>query len=57
MDYQGDMDKLLTRRYERTGRAEHLDEVVTERAARLQMPPTRHAVTGEWARSVACGSP
>ena len=29
------MDKLLTRRYERTGRAEHLDEVVTERAARL----------------------
>ena len=35
IDYQGDMDKLLTRRYERTGRAEHLDEVVTERAARL----------------------
>ena len=33
--YQGDLDKLLTRRYERTGRAEHLDEVVTERAARL----------------------
>jgi hypothetical protein len=35
IDYQNDMDKLLTRRYERTGRAEHLDEVVTERAARL----------------------
>jgi hypothetical protein len=34
-DYQGDLDKLLTRRYERTGRAEHLDEVVTERTARL----------------------
>src|SRR5215472_14614696 len=34
-DHQGDLDKLLTRRYERTGRAEHLDEVVTERAARL----------------------
>ena len=35
IDYQGDMDKLLTRRYERTGRAEHLDEVVTERLAGL----------------------
>ena len=34
-DYRGELDKLLTRRYERTGRAEHLDEVVTERAARL----------------------
>ena len=33
--YQGDLDKLLTRRYERTRRAEHLDELVTERAARL----------------------
>ena len=33
--YQGDLDKLLTRRYERTRRAEHLNEVVTERAARL----------------------
>ncbi len=34
-DYRGELDQLLTRRYERTGRAEHLDEVVTERAARL----------------------